>query len=229
MVSRGRKEPNERFDHGEWVILEGEETVAGDGGGGHDIGQRPPGLGLLTALVGLATVFLAILALASVTIPLLARRPWVGMNDQQQILEGLIAGRAMKVRMTLRNAGLRPALDLRFAARLDIGLPPPAAPPPVPECAQAASGQPATMLFPDATFSTALATQQPIDDQTVAAILRNDKTVYLVGCAAYDDGIWWWHRQPRETTFCKTFVPQSAGNLGVLGDFEDCPTGNSAW
>ena len=228
MVSRGRKQPKERFDHGEWVILEGEDAAVGDGGGGQDIGQRPPRLGLLTALVGLATVFLAILAFASVTIPLLARRPWVGINGRQEILEGMIAGRPMKVRVTLRNAGLSPALDLHFAARLDIGLPPPAAPPPVPECAQSASSQPPTMLFPDATFSKTLATQQPIDDQTVAAALRNDKTVYLVGCAAYDDGIWWWHWKPRETSFCKIFVPQSVGNLGVLGDFEDCATGNSA-
>ncbi len=71
-------------------------------------------------------------------------------------------------------------------------------------------------------------TQPQIDDQTVAAVLRNEKTVYLSGCASYDDGIWWWHPSPRYTEFCKMFVPQSAGNYGVLGDFEDCPTGNTA-
>lgn len=229
MASRGGKEPKERFDHGEWVILEGEEPPIRDGGGAHEIRQRPAGLRLLTALVGLGAVSLAVLAFASVTIPLLAQRPWVGTNGREEILEGLIAGHAMKVRVKLENTGKTPALDLHFAARLDVGLPPPASPPPVSECAQVAGGAPRTVLFPEAIFSKTLTTQQSIDDQTVAAVLRNDKVVYLVGCAAYRDSIWWWHWTPRNTRFCRIFVPESVGNLGVLGKFEDCPTGNSAY
>ncbi len=228
MASRGGKEPKERFDHGEWVLLEGEEPSIRNDGGSRVTRERPAGLRLLTVLVGLAAVSLAILALASVTIPLLAERPWVGMNGREEILEGLIAGHAMKVRVELQNTGKTPALDLRFAARLDVGLPPPAPPPPVSECAQTTTSGPQTVLFPNATFSETLVTQQPIDDLTVAAILRNDKTVYLVGCAIYNDGIPWWQWKPRDTNFCRIFVPESAGNLGVLGKFEDCPTGNSA-
>jgi hypothetical protein len=228
MASRGGKEPKERFDHGEWVILEGEEPSIRNDGGTHETRQRPGGSRLLTLMVGLAAISLAILAFAGVTMPLLAQRPWVGTNGREEILEGLNAGHAMKVRVELQNTGKTPALDLHFAARLDVGLPPPATPPPVSECAQVANSAPQTVLFPDATFSKTLTTQQPIDDQTVAAVLRNDKAVYLVGCAAYSDGIWWWHWTPRDTKFCRMFIPESAGNLGVLGKFEDCPTGNSA-
>lgn len=210
------------------MILENEEpTIRGDGGS-HEVHWRPPRLRFLTGLVGLAAFSLAVLAFASVTIPFLSERPWVGTNGREEILAGVTAGHAMKVRVELRNSGKSPALDLHFAARLDIGLPPPASPPPVPECDQIAGSAPQTTLFPDAVFAKTLATQQAIDDETVTAILRNDKSVYLVGCAAYSDGIWWWDWRPHETRFCRVFVPQSVGNLGVLGKFEDCPTGNTA-
>ena len=76
------------------------------------------------------------------------------------------------------------------------------------------------------SYSKTLASQE-ISEETIAAVMRKEKTIYLAGCAAYDDGIWWWHRQPRTTQFCKRFVPESVGNLGVLGSFEDCPAGNS--
>jgi hypothetical protein len=230
MVTPGGKEPKERFDHGEWVILEGEEPSPSlrDGGGTYGTGQRPVGLRLVTFFVALITACLAVLAFGSVTIPILAQRPWVGPSGEE-ILEGIITGRAMKVRMALKNTGRTPALDLHFAARLDVALPPPAAPPPVPECLEVTGSAPQTVLFPETTFSKTLVTQQPINDDTVAAVLRNDKAVYLVGCAAYGDGIWWWHWKPRYTQFCKIFVPESMGNLGLLGNFEDCPTGNSAY
>jgi hypothetical protein len=38
----------------------------------------------------------------------------------------------------------------------------------------------------------------------------------------------WLYMSPRQTHFCRMFVPTSAGNFGILGNFEDCPAGNSA-
>jgi hypothetical protein len=218
----GSKTPDSRYDHGEWVILEGEEPAVR--GGEHETRQHRAASRLLTLFVALIAVFLGVMAFASLTIPILAQRPWVGMSGREEILEGLSAGRAMKVRVALMNSGKTPALQLRVAARLQIGNSPPA----VPQCGAALAGLPPSILFPEAAYSRTVATPPQIDDQTVAAVLRNEKTVYLTGCASYDDGIWWWHVSPRHTEFCKMFVPQSAGNFGVLGDFEDCPTGNSA-
>jgi len=135
----------------------------------------------------------------------------------------------MKVRVVLRNSGRTPALKLRVAARLLIGAPPPAPSPALAECAQAGAALPQSVLFPDAAYSRTVATEQPIDDDTVAAVLRNDKTVYLAGCAQYDDAILsWLPLAARQTHFCMMFVPASAGIYGVLGSFEDCPAGNSA-
>lgn len=223
----GSKTPDRRYDHGEWVILEGEEPAV-RAGADHETGRRRAGTGLLTAFAGLAAVFLGVVAFASLTIPILAQRPWVGMSGREEILEGLSAGRAMKVRVGLVNSGKTPALQMRVAARLQIGNSPPARAPAVPECGPALAGLPPSILFPEAAYSKTIVTPPQIDDQTVAAVLRNEKTVYLSGCASYDDGIWWWHVSPRYTEFCKMFVPQSAGNYGVMGDFEDCPAGNSA-
>ena len=223
----GSKTPDSRYDHGEWVILEGEEPAVRAGGDG-ETGQRRAASPFLTLFVGMIALFLGVMAFASLTIPILAQRPWVGMSGREEILEGLNAGRAMKVRVGLVNSGKTPALQLRVAARLQIGNSPPAAIPAVSECGAALAALPPSVLFPEAVYSRTVATPPQIDDQTVAAVLRGDKTVYLTGCASYDDGIWWWHVSPRYTEFCKMFVPQSAGNFGVLGDFEDCPTGNSA-
>jgi hypothetical protein len=224
---RGNKEPDSRYDHGEWVILEGEEPTLRNGGG-QETGQRRGGLKLLTALAAVIAVLLGVIGFASLTVPVVAQRPWVGMSGREEILEGLVAGHAMKVRVELKNSGRTPALGLSVVARLQIGNPPPAPAPAVSECGQAMAGLPQSVLFPEAVYSRTIATREQVNDDTVAAVLRSDKTIYLSGCAAYDDGIWWWHLRPRLTQFCKMFVPQSAGNFGVLGDFEDCPDGNSA-
>jgi hypothetical protein len=226
MVPRG-DDRDSRYDHGEWVILEGEESPVRERGG-HETGPRRSGSGSLTGLAALITILLAIIAFSSLTIPLLAQRPWVGPGGHDEILTGLAAGSAMKVRIVMRNSGRTPALNLRVIAKLLIGVPPPTPPPPIPECGPAAAGLPQTVLFPGSDWSTTVATQQEVDDDTVAAVLRNEKTVYLVGCATYDDGLWWWHPQPRYTQFCRMLVPDSVGNYGVLGSFEDCPMGNSA-
>lgn len=225
----GDKEPGGRVDHGEWVLLESEEHAIREGGRAQEsIAVRRGGPGFLTA--ALIIVLLGIIAFASVAAPLLAQRPWVGpWSGHEEILEGLIAGRAMKVRVTLKNSGRTPALNLRVAARLLIGDPPPAPSPALAECGQAGAALPQSVLFPDAVYSRTVATEQQIDDATVAAVLRNDKTVYLTGCADYDDAIMsWLHLSPRQTHFCLMFVPTSAGNYGILGNFEDCPAGNSA-
>jgi hypothetical protein len=178
----------------------------------------------------LIIVLLGIIALASVGAPILAQRPWVGpSNGHEEVLQGLIAGHAMKVRVTLRNSGRTPAANLRVAVRLLIGNPPPAPSPLLAECGQASVALPQSVLFPDATYSKTVAIEQQIDDGTVAAVLRNDETVYLTGCTQYDDSIMQWlHPIPRHTHFCRMFVPASAGNYGILGTFEDCPAGNSA-
>jgi hypothetical protein len=227
MVS-GNKEPGGHADHGEWVLLEGEEHAIREGGHAQDSAARKggPGFFAITLIVALLTI----IAVADVAAPLMALRPWVGpWRGHEEILEGLIAGRAMKVRVMLKNSGRSPALNLRVAARLLIGNPPPAPSPQLAECAQARVALPQSVLFPDAAYSITAATQQEIDDGTVAAVLRNDKTVYLAGCAQYDDAILpWLHPSPRQTHFCMMFVPTSAGNSGVLGSFEDCPAGNSA-
>jgi hypothetical protein len=223
----GSKEPDSRYDHGEWVILEGEEAAIRSGGGQETAGRKG-GLKLLTALAALIAVFLGVIAFASLTVPVAAQRPWVGISGRVEILEGLIAGHAMKVRVALQNSGKTPALGLSVVVRLQIGNPSPAPAPAVPECGQPMAGAPQSVLFPEGVYSKTIATRQQVDDATVAAVLRHDKTIYLSGCAAYDDGTWWWHLGPRLTRFCKIFVPESAGNYGVLGDFEDCPDGNSA-
>jgi hypothetical protein len=226
MVS-GNKEPGGRLEHGEWVLLEGEEQALRDGVHVKELGARRNGPGLFS--IALIIVLLAIIAAASVSVPLLALRPWVGpWSGHEEVLEGLMAGRAMKVRVVLRNSGRTPATNLRVAVRLLIGAPPPAPSPQLDQCAQPGAPLPQSMLFPDATYSTNAATQQEIDDDTVAAVLRSDKTVYLAGCARYEDAILpWLHPGPHQTHFCLMLVPTSAGNNGVLGSFVDCPAGNS--
>jgi hypothetical protein len=227
-MAPGGKDQDTRYDHGEWVILEGEEHAVSERGGRHETGPRRTGLGSLTALVLIIAILLAIMAFTSLTMPLLAQRPWVGLGGHEEILKGLAAGQAMRVRIVLRNSGQSPASSLRVVVKLLVGVPPPTPPPPVPECGPAQVGLPQTVLFPGTDWSKTVETQQNIDNDTVAAVLRNEKTVYLVGCAIYDDGLWWWHAQPRHTRFCRTLVPDSVGNYGVLGRFEDCSTGNSA-
>jgi hypothetical protein len=222
---RGRKEPDSRFDHGEWVILEGEETTA-RGGGDSETEQRQTGSGLLKCLAVAVTILLGVIAFASITIPILAQRPWVGISGREEILQGMTAGGAMKVRLALRNSGRTPASNLYVAAGLEIA--DAGAVPRVSECGRSSADSPSSVLFPGERYSRTIATRQPITDDTIAAVLRNDKVVYMVGCARYEDGIWWWHWQPRHTDFCRMFVPNSVGNLGLLGDFEDCLTGNSA-
>jgi hypothetical protein len=225
----GNKEQGSRIDHGEWIIQEGEEPAVRSGAQSHEsAAARSAAPGFLTAT--LIIVLLGIVALGSVTTPILALRPWVGpSNGHEEVLQGLIAGHTMKVRVTLRNSGRSPALNLRVAVRLLIGNPPPAPSPVLAECEQASVALPQSVLFPDAIYSKTVATEQQIDDGTVAAVLRNDKTVYLTGCAQYDDSIMQWLRlSPSHTHFCRIFVPASAGNYGVLGTFEDCPAGNSA-
>jgi hypothetical protein len=225
----GNKEQGSRVDHGEWIIQEGEEPPVRAGTHAHEsAAARSAGPGFLTAT--LIIVLLGIVALANVMAPIAALRPWVGpSNGHEEVLQGLIAGHAMKVRVTLRNSGRSPALNLRVAVRLLIGNPPPAPSPVLGECGQAGVALPQSVLFPDAIYSKTVATEQQIDDGTVAAVLRSDKTVYLTGCAQYDDSIMQWlHLSPSHTHFCRMFVPASAGNYGVLGAFEDCPAGNSA-
>ncbi len=227
MVS-GNKEPGGRVDHGEWVLLEGEEHAIREGAHAQEGAARKGGPGPFA--ITLIVALLAIIALADLAGPLLALRPWVGpWSGHEEILAGLIAGRSMKVRVMLKNSGRSPALNLRVAARLLIGNPPPAPSPQLAECARAGAALPQSVLFPDASYSVIAATQQEIDDGTVAAVLRNDKTVYLAGCAQYNDAILPWLRpSPRHTHFCMMLVPTSAGDNGVLGIFEDCPAGNSA-
>jgi hypothetical protein len=223
------KEPGSRVDHGEWIIQESEEPAARAAAHAHEsTAARSAAPGFLTA--ALIIVLLGITAVASVMAPILAQRPWVGpSNGHEEVLQGLAAGHAMKVRVTLKNSGRTPALKLRVAIRLLIGNPPPAPSPVLAECGYASAALPQSVLFPDATYSKTVATEQQIDDGTVAAVLRNDKTVYLTGCAQYDDSIMqWMHLNSRQTHFCRIFVPASAGNLGILGTFEDCPAGNSA-
>jgi hypothetical protein len=228
-MAAGKEETNRHADHGEWVLLEGEEHPIREGSHAH--GEAVPrwrGPGLVSIV--LIIVLLAIIAAATVTAPILTQRPWVGpWNGHEEILQGLMAGREMKVRVTLRNAGASPALNLRVAFRLLIGDPPPAPSPALSECGQTAVALPQSMLFPDATYSKTVATEQQIDDDTIAAVLHKDKAVYLAGCAQYQDSLMqWMHLSPRETHFCRIFVPSSAGNFGILGSFEDCPAGNSA-
>ncbi|GEM_PF-6162415 len=216
-----------RADHGEWVISAGEESPP------HEpthVYVSPRGGGLRLLFGALIITLLAIVAAASVTAPILSQRPWVGpWNGHEDIVRGLMAGRAMKVRATLRNSGRSPALNTRIAIRLLIGKPPPAPSPALGECAQADVDLPQTVLFPDTLYSRIVATEQQIDDDTVAAVLRNDKTVYLVGCVQYDGNMMQWlHLDPRQTHFCRMFVPTSAGIDGILGTFQDCPAGNSA-
>lgn len=225
----GNKEPSSRVDHGEWIIQEGEEPAVRSGSQFQEsTAARSVAPGFLTAT--LIIVLLGIIALASVMAPVLALRPWVGpSNGHEEILQGLIAGHAMKVRVMLRNSGRSPALNLRVAVRLLIGKPPPAPSPVLAECGQASVALPETVLFPDAMYSKTVATEQEIDDAAVAAVVRNERTVYLTGCAQYDDSIMQWlHLTPSATHFCRMFVPASAGNYGILGTFEDCPAGNSA-
>ena len=225
----GNKEPSSRVDHGEWILQEGEEPGARSTAHSHeDAAARRAAPGAFTAI--LLVVLLSVIALASVTAPILAQRPWVGpANGHEEILQGLIAGRAMKVRLTLRNSGRSPALNLRVAVRLLIGNSPPAPSPVLAECGQPGVVLPQSFLFPDAIYSKTVTTEQQIDDATVAAVIRNDKTVYLTGCAQYDDSIvQWLHLGPSDTRFCRMFVPASAGNYGILGTFEDCPAGNWA-
>jgi hypothetical protein len=176
------------------------------------------------------TVLLGIVAIASLAGPLLAQRPWVGLwTGHEEIVQGLTAGRAMKVRATLRNSGRSPALDTRIAIRLLIGNPPPAPSPALGECEQADVAMPQTVLFPDTIYSKTVGTEQQVNDDTVEAVLRKDKTVYLAGCVQYNGNIMeWLHLAPRQTHFCRIFVPTSAGIDGILGTFEDCPAGNSA-
>jgi hypothetical protein len=224
----GREEPNKRTDHGEWVILEGEEHPIRESGRANEGGARWRGPGLLS--VALIIVLLGIIAVATMTAPILTQRPWVGpWNGHEEILQGLVAGREMKVRVMLRNAGASPALNLRVAFRLLIGDPPPAPSPALAECGQANATLPQSVLFPDATYSKTVSTEQQIDDDTIAAVLHKDKAIYLAGCAEYQDSLMrWLYMSPRQTHFCRMFVPTSAGNFGILGNFEDCPAGNSA-
>jgi hypothetical protein len=221
------KDPTGRGDH-EWVILEGEEHVLRDRTPVHESTARKGVIGLLAWCIIIA--LLAIIAYASVMAPIVAERPWVGpWGGHEDILEGLIAGRAMKVRVVLKNSGRTPALNLRVAVRILISDPPPAASPVLGECADPNTRMPETVLFPDAAFSKTVASEQQIDDSIVTAVLHNDKTVYLTGCARYDDQLMsWLHLSPRLTQFCLMFVPTSAGNYGILGSFEDCPAGNTA-
>jgi hypothetical protein len=223
------KEPTGPVDHGEWFIPESEGPAHREGAHAHENAAiRRRGPGFFTA--ALVIVLLAVIAVASVAAPILALRPWVGSwNGHEEILQGLSAGRAMKVRVTLRNSGRSPALNLKVAVRLMIGNPPPAPSPELAECGQSNAPLPESVLFPDAAYSKTAATVQNIDDDMVAAVMRNDKTIYLAGCAQYDDSLMQWlHLWPGQTHFCRMFVPTSAGNLGILGTFEDCPAGNSA-
>jgi len=225
----GNKEPTGSIDHGEWVILEGEEHALREGARAPQVTvARRGGPGFLIA--ALIIVLLAIIAFASVEATLLAQRPWVGpWGGHEDILSGLMAGRSMKVRVVLMNSGRTPALNLRVAVRLLIGDPPLAPSPALAECGESAVRMPQTVLFPDAAYSKTVATEAQIDDAAVAAVMRNDKTVYLTGCAQYEDStLSWLHFAPHRTNFCLMFVPTSAGNYGILGSFEDCPAGNSA-
>src|SRR5215469_7027830 len=106
MVPAG-DEPGSRIDHGEWVFESDEHAVReATHARGVVVSRRGPGF-LAAALI---VVLLAIIAIATVMAPVLARRPWVGpWNGHEQVLEGLSAGRAMKVRVMLRNSGSSPA------------------------------------------------------------------------------------------------------------------------
>ncbi len=226
-MAEGGREPG-RTDQGEWVISGGDESPLREPVPAY---VRTRGGGALRLLLGaVVIVLLVIVAVASTIGPIMAQRPWVGpWNGHEEIVQGLMAGRAMKVRAMLRNSGRSPALNTRVAIRLLIGKPPPAASPALGECAQADVALPQTVLFPDTIYSKTVATEQPIDDDTVAAVLRNDKTVYLAGCVQYDGELMQWLRlSPRQTHFCRVFVPTSAGIYGIFGNFEDCPAGNSA-
>ncbi len=215
-------------DHGEWVMSGGDEGALREPGRTHYAGTRRGGLRVLFAIA--VILLLAIIAAATVAGLIMARRPWVGpWNGHEEIVEGLMPGRAMKVRAMLTNSGRSPALDARIAIRLLIGDPPPAPSPALGECGQADVAMPETVLFPASAYSKTVATEREIDDNAVAAILRKDKIVYLAGCVQYQDSIMkLLHLGPRQTHFCRIFVPTSAGIFGILGTFEDCPAGNWA-
>jgi hypothetical protein len=220
--------PEGRADHGEWVMSGGDDGALREPGQFHYAGTRRSGLRVLFAIVLIG--LLAIIAAASVAGLILARRPWVGpWNGHEEIVQGLMPGRAMRVRAMLTNSGRSPALDARIAIRLLIGDPPPAPSPALGECDQAEVPLPRSVLFPGSIYSKTVATEQEIDDDAVAAVLRRDKIVYLTGCVQYHDGIMkLLHLGPRQTHFCRVFMPTSAGIYGILGTFEDCPAGNSA-
>lgn len=225
----GNKEQGSRIDHGEWILHEGEEPAGrGVSHAEQAAVSRRSGPGFLTFMV--IILVLGVIALGSLMAPILAQRPWVGpLNGQEEVMQGLMAGRAMKVRVTLKNSGRTPAANLRVAIRLLIGKPPPAPSPVLGECGQSAVAMPQSVLFPDANYAKTVAVEQSIDDGMVAAVLRNDQTVYLTGCIQYEDSVMQWlHRSAHQTHFCRIFVPASAGNYGILGGFEDCPAGNTA-
>lgn len=217
-----------RAEHAEWVMSGGDDGALRESG--HIYQARPRSGGLRAWLAVIIVVLLGIIAACSVAALIVLRRPWVGpFNGHEEVVQGLSAGRRMAVREMLKNSGRSPALDSRIAIRLLIGDPPPAPSPALAECAQADLAMAQTVLFPDSIYTKTAATEQPVDDQTVAAVLRKDKTVYLAGCVQYEDSIMrWMHLGARQTHFCRMFVPSSAGIYGVLGTFEDCPAGNSA-
>ena len=226
VMSRPKKTPDSPKDRDEWVLVGPEESPAR--GGGRDIPYRQSNRNPMTAIIGIAFLLLSAATFASLTLPILAQRPWVGIDDQPQILQGAIAGRAMKVRVAFTNSGRSPAFNIYIAASLETGAPAPASAPALAQCAQNSFKPTGAVIFPDNSYSIIVGTRQDIDDDTAQEVIHGVKAIYLVGCVEYDDGIWWWHWTPRRTNFCRILIPDTVGSLGVLGSFADCPTGNSA-
>src|SRR5579871_507082 len=145
MASESDK-PGSRVDHGDWVIPESEEYHLREVQQTRLGAPRRSGPGFLAG--GLIVILLGFIAAATVVVPLLTDRPWVGPAGREEVLQGLAPGRPMKVRVVLSNTGRSPAVNLRIAVRLIVGNPPPAPSPALGECEQSDLPMAETVLFP---------------------------------------------------------------------------------
>ncbi|HLI64595.1 MAG TPA: hypothetical protein VKV05_14465 [Terriglobales bacterium] len=223
-----------RAEKEDWTIGEPHEVEAAASRAAQSETARGPESGTrnyVSLFVGLAILILAAAATGTVYAYLLAQRAWIGLTDQPQVLIAL-TDQGMKVRMNLRNFGRTPALRVNTNAALLIDSlrnnRTPSAVLPSARCIAAANGTGA-LLFPGTASWAITGLEGPIGPDLLQQIAVGQRKLYLVGCISYDDGVALpGHQQPRRTVFCRQFVPESTGPLGVLGSFADCVGGNDA-
>jgi hypothetical protein len=225
--------PAPRAEREDWTIGEPHEAETATGRAGQTTerteGRRGSGR-LLVFFVGFAMLALAA-AMTGVTYAiLLSQRAWVGQKGEPQILNALTA-QGMRVKLTPWNFGKTPALRVSTTARLMATAPLGSSAvqrPPVTSC-DAAAGTSGSVLFPATMTSYVAVLPGPIDPQVIQEVVSGQRKLYLLGCISYDDGLDVPGRtQPRYSTFCQEFVPDTAGPLGVSGSFIDCSSGNDA-